>query len=733
MRSAVGKGSLRFFCGAVGAFALYLLLALIFFARALPGHFSDFYVGRDTDSSFYMWLLAWWPHAIRHHLNPFLPKIVWAPYGTNLSWSTSMPLIGIAASPLAAALGIVAASNVIALLSAPIAALAAYVLCRHITGSNRAALAGGFIFGFSPYMTGEILCHYVLLLVFPVPLALYFVLRRRDRSIARTRFIVLMTVVLLAQFLMLIEALALMTMLGMIALVLAVWLGSPEERGRVEALAAELAVAYALTAVLMSPYLYYFLFGGFPTHPLWPAHQYSADLLNFVIPTAANAVGDNSTLRAISSHFPGNLYEQGACLGLPLIVIAIVWTRRYRGELHARMLAAILAIACVLATGPYLHIGGRPVSFMPWLIVEHLPLLRSALPIRLMPFAFLAAAMIFSLWVTDPETAPYSKAVGAAFTFFLMLPNSAASFWVSPINLPAFFRDGSSRRFLSPDDLVLPLPFGQKGNSMLWQAASGMNFRMASGLTGVQIQKITRWPIVDVFYGSIDLPEPELQVKAFIANTGITAIVADASDSQVPMWKALLAPLGIEPREISGVLFYKIPARALDSYRNYTAVEMERCAARIRFDAAITAAARYLRLGGALDRMSVPALEAGGLMPAGWKFDPKETAYRDLWAIPLSHKPAIGVIGSLSAVRPIIESYAADADSVMFPAPRKWSPASRGIVRSILDQSPADSSDGEDSGLMLMVFSPERLQQLAARMPAPPALNPASIPPAASR
>lgn len=715
------------------AFILYLALSLIFFGRTLPGHFSEFYLGRDTDPSLYMWSLEWWLYVIRNHVHPFLTGLVWAPYGLNLAIVTCMPLLGILAAPIEAALGPIASFNLLALMALPLDGLCAYVLCRRIGASKAAALAGGFIFAFSPYMIGQLLSHFVLLLIFPVPLGVYFVVRRLEGSLGRIQFTALLTLTLVVQFLMLLEGLALMTMVGGIALAIALWMGSAEERSRMLAIVPEIAGAYALTALLMSPYLLYFLSGGFPNHPLWPAAEYSADLLNFVIPTPANAVGDNAFLRAISASFPGNIYEQGACLGVPLIMVAIAWTRRHRSELRARVLAATLAITCILALGPYLQIGGHPTSFMPWLLIERIPLLRSAMPVRLMPFAFLIAAMFLSLWLSDPATGTFARAAGVTLTLGLMLPNPAASFWASPSGVPAFFTDGSSRRYLSPNDIVLPLPFGQKGNDMLWQALSGMNFRMASGLTGIQLQQITRWPIVHVFYGSLDLPEPDLQVKAFIANTGITAIVADASDSHVAMWKALLAPLGIQPREISGVLLYQISPGLLDDYRGYTAVAMEQRAARIRFDAAVVAAASYLRSGGALDRMNVPVLEAAGLLPPGWHFDPDATAFRDVWAIPLSHKPAIGVIGSLSAVRPIIDSYGADADAVMFPAPRKWSATPHGLIGALLDPLPANSTSGEDTGLMLMVFKQSRLQEIAARVAAAPALSPASIPREASR
>ena len=80
------------------AFAIYLVLSLMFFARLLPGHFFDYYVGRDTDPSLYMWSIAWWPYVFRHHAHPFLTSLIWAPHGLNLAWVTCLPLLGIVSS-----------------------------------------------------------------------------------------------------------------------------------------------------------------------------------------------------------------------------------------------------------------------------------------------------------------------------------------------------------------------------------------------------------------------------------------------------------------------------------------------------------------------------------------------------------------------------------------------------------------------------------------------------------
>src|ERR1700690_3816327 len=81
------------------ALALYFVLAGLFFARGLDGRWSTTYIGKGVDPQLLMWLVAWWPHALSHGLNPLYPRAVWAPDGVNLAWSTCMPLVSLPAVP----------------------------------------------------------------------------------------------------------------------------------------------------------------------------------------------------------------------------------------------------------------------------------------------------------------------------------------------------------------------------------------------------------------------------------------------------------------------------------------------------------------------------------------------------------------------------------------------------------------------------------------------------------
>jgi hypothetical protein len=716
------------------AATIYLTLSLLFFARILTHHLFDYYVGRDTDPSVYIWCLEWWSYVVSHHVHPFLTKLVWAPYGTNLTWFTCLPLLGILALPLTNTIGGLATFNLLCLVALPLSATAAFVLCRKFTKSFSAALLGGLVFGFSPYMVGQLLGHLVLVMVFPIPIAVGLVIRRFEGALKRGWFVILLGLLLAAQFLLEIETFALMLFVAGCAGLIALRATAAEVRSRLFVLCGEMVAAGTLTGLLVSPYIYFFFGPGHPTRPLWSSSMYSIDLLNFIIPTPANAVGANSLLQGISKTFPGNIFEQGACLGIPLIAIAIAWGKRHRGEALARILLGSLILICVFSLGPFLHIAGRQVWLMPWLLLEKLPILESTLPVRLTVFAFLSLAIVFTLWLSDPLTSVPEKAIGVIATLIMLMPNPTASFWAGPQSVPAFFRDGISRRMLTSDDIVLPLPWGQKGLCMLWQAESGMSYRMATGWTGFQPIAVRRWPVLNQLSGSYDLPEQELQLKAFLANLGITAIVIDAANARAPQWQQALSCLNIVPQEIGGVLLYRIPSGSLSAYRGMDALALERRADRGRFEALLSATDRYLAQGGDPGKLNVPTLESAGLFPSGWTFDPQPDAYRDIWSGRIEGKIAVGVAGTASAIRPIIESFGADAAKVYFPYPRRWSMNGEpeNFLNSLFEPSIWGSTSGESIQLMVMEFDPPHLHDLAARVASQAALSLATVPREAS-
>ena len=173
----------------LGTLFLYLAISIVFFGRGLIGQFGSAYVGMGMDPTLMAWFLVWWPHAIANHLNPLLTHAIWWPTGYNLAWSPCLPLVSVLFIPITVTLGPVAAFNTLCLLSLPLDAWCAFTLCTYVTRRYWPSFLGGYIFGFSPYMLGQLIAgHLHMLIVFSVPLAAYLALRRLAHNMERGDF-----------------------------------------------------------------------------------------------------------------------------------------------------------------------------------------------------------------------------------------------------------------------------------------------------------------------------------------------------------------------------------------------------------------------------------------------------------------------------------------------------------------------------------------------------------------
>jgi hypothetical protein len=712
----------RRFAQGIAAFLIYLAISLLFFGLPLAGHFSNYYLGRDADPPQMMWLLQWWPFAIRHHLNPFLTDYVWAPVGFNFAWMTSTPLAAIVAAPLTKAVGLVSSLNILTILGAPTAAFSTFVLCKRVSHSFWPSIFGGFVFGFSSYMMGQTLGHLNLVLVFPIPLAVYLVVRWFEGSLRARSFVALLALTLVSEFLLDMEVLAMATLIAGVTLAIAIRYSPRSSRARLLQLIPLLAVAYGITTIVVSPYLYYFLALGSVHQSFWPSERFSTDLLNFILPTPVNLGGTFRWLANISSKFPGTLTEQNGFIALPLIAITIAWARNHWAEPFCRAILISTIVVVVAALGPYLQIAGQPLIPMPWLLLTHAPLLHHALPSRLMVFPPLAIAVIVSLWLSNPENNAKIKALATSFTLMLMIPNPSPQFWITRIDTPAFFTDGVARRALTRNDVVLTLPWGSTGNSMLWQAECGMCFRNVSGYTAMERFEVRRWPIVNYFLGARDLPEQELQLKAFLANTGVTAIIVDDAKPSALAWKDLLASLGVEPRNISGVSLYRIPANFLAGYRRseMSGAQMERRAMRLRLEAVVNATDRFLNAGYDSTHLDIDELVNLALLPPSWRSDPG--AFFDLKVMPGRDRGAlILALGSKTALTDTMQRFGADADAIYLPFPRivassgDGSPIARAFHNALLPPA-AMPIDGESMQFLGMGFDPAHLHKIVSEL-----------------
>ncbi|MFZ0889310.1 MAG: hypothetical protein WA005_12720 [Candidatus Binataceae bacterium] len=557
------------------AFALYLALSIYFYAFGVILHPSQAYIGQNMDPTFYMWSFVWWPHALLQHLNPFLPTVICAPVGFNLTWAASCPGPSLLLYPITRLFGPVVAYNLVCLSAPAIAAWTAFVLCRYVTRQFLPSLLGGYIFGFSSYMSGHMLGHLNLFLIFPVPLALLLLLFRLDRRLNGSAFVALLALVLTFEFLTSTEVFATASLFGALAISLALLLAPSEYRTKITSLLPEIICAYAVTAIVLIPYLYYVFVRREPPR-FNSASEFSSDLLNFFLPTELTWIG-HVHFAPVVSHFRGNISENGAYLGAPLMLVILLFAKSHWREPLTDFLLASLVVVALASLGPTMHIAGEATIPLPWSVVSHLPLIDQALPARFVMYLFLIAGVLAALYTSDPCRSAAVRLILGILCFLFLMPNVTyfriPQVGVTSADTPAFFSSGIYKRYISPAETVLVLPYGYTGASMLWQAQAGMGFRMAEGYVGPTPQEFLGWPILGDLYSGHAGSQFYRQLPMFLEAHQVKAIIVDLHhQGDWPQW---LKVLGVSPIEVGGVLFYPVPEDAAMK-RNFSGYHEER-------------------------------------------------------------------------------------------------------------------------------------------------------------
>src|SRR5215469_1111043 len=243
------------------AFALYLVVWLATVGRHLLHNPGDAHLDQvSMDPNFYTWCLRWWPYAIGHGLNPFFSHLIRAPAGHSLAWVTAIPPIALLAWPLTVTAGPIVTFNLLVILAPPLAAWAAFVLCRRITRKFWPSVAGGAVFGFSAYemnhiAAGQLNLTYSLLL----PLVAYVFVLWRDGAIGTRAFVGLAGLTMAVQFYLFLETFADLTALLAVSVVISVVVAGRARRPEMLRLTRCLSYAYAIAILLALPYLAYAL------------------------------------------------------------------------------------------------------------------------------------------------------------------------------------------------------------------------------------------------------------------------------------------------------------------------------------------------------------------------------------------------------------------------------------------------------------------------------------------
>lgn len=469
--------------------AVYVPLAVLLCINAWRAPGST-YIGQGPDPIGQMWGIAWVPYAISHALDPLYTHFLNQPTGTDILWSTPTALVVTLLWPVTALFGAPVTYNLVMTLSLALASFFAFLVIRRwVPGSIVAAAVGGLLYGFSPYMTGQLLGHYNLVLsgVTP-PLALMLADEILVRQRLRPRTLGLLAALLaavqffIAQEILLTEAIVAV----LLAVVLAI---SHREaiRAHLAFIGRSLAWAIAPTAVLLA-YPTWLQFSGAngvaAAGAIHGTDIYVTDPTNFVVPTVAQLIAPQVATN-ISSHFSGNASEWDAYLGIPLAVLLVLATVRFWRVPAVRTAGILALVIAVLSLGPHINVQRHPLLALPlpWWIPAHLPVLDDILPNRLMIYVDLAAAIIVAftlrlVWLL--HRSPLLNVVVAVVILLPLVPTLPAP--TTQISTPAAF-NATAPAAIAPGSTVLfePLPSSDYSHAMAWQASSHFAFRLIGG------------------------------------------------------------------------------------------------------------------------------------------------------------------------------------------------------------------------------------------------------------
>lgn len=507
------------------------------------------------DPEMFTWFMNWWPFALAHHLNLFISHYIYYPQGFDLAWATSEPVVALAMAPVTWLVSAQLSYNLVALASPVLSAAAAFYLIRVITRQYWPALVGGYIYGFSSYELGQLLGHPNLYVTLLLPLlVLVFWLRVQGR-LGRWPFIGLTAVLAALQFGISIEIFTAFLVFAVLSWAVFYVLAPSEVRRRLWTTMRETATAGAGALVLMLPYLYYLLrYYHTVPHILNPPDKFSADLLNFIIPTGVTRW--SSAVWPVAYHFVGgNWSEAGSYLGWPLILMLVIFVAQYWKKFYVKALAVVLVGLAVASLGPVLHIYGTEQHIkLPWVVGVHLPFVRLALPARFALFVSLAAAVMVGLWLSyrSSKWGQVAKYGLAALAIACLWPNSRMYFWRAPVAVPAAFSRQDVGKYIKQGENIVIVPHGPggDGDSSWYQIASGMWFTMSGGYAGYTPPAfLPAWRWSDVEFAS--------QLAKFCRDNHITKIVY--TPETPPDLVAKVDAMGWPAKRAGGVVIVTVP------------------------------------------------------------------------------------------------------------------------------------------------------------------------------
>lgn len=470
------------------------------------------------DVTYSIWFIGWTAHAVAHGLNPFFSMAVNYPFGANIAANPSSPILEFLTTPLTLLDSPVASFNLLMHLALASSGFAMFWVLTRLGIRWFAALVGGLLYGFSAYEQAHSTLWLNLSFVALIPL-LFFTFERLWHGPRHPgRLGVVLGLLAGAQYLISSELLVDATLILAVAC-LSVLIVRP----RIVQMAwPELRkgglVALAIFVVIVAIPVVYLLFGR--QHFNGPGYSVSAlsavsnDLLGPVVPTKYQLVGPSNWLARGTSFLASYPAESGLYLGIPLIVIIVVFTVLGRRRRLIVLSSWLTFVAFVLSLGPTLSANGHSTHlWLPFKLITRIPLLEMEVPARYSLFVQLFASFVLASAIDEllnrvrqPSSVlhPTPRQRNFAWRYRYLLAAIALFFFAVAPLIPRWPMSSASvsvpriltlpeLRKIPPGSVLLayPYPALQDDRAMLWQAVSGFRFNLIGGYVYTPLRHVS--------------------------------------------------------------------------------------------------------------------------------------------------------------------------------------------------------------------------------------------------
>ena len=498
----------------LGAFGVYAAIAVLAYLPTLPLDGSHTQVCTCGDSAQEVWLLGWVPFALTHGHSLFYSNWILYPSGVNLMDNTSMPLLGLLATPVTLLAGPIAAYNLILRAGFALSALAMFLTVRRLVRWWPAAFLAGLLYGFSPFMVGQGLSHEFLVFA-PIPPLVFGILHDvlgEGRMPAR-RAGLWLGLLFAAQFLIASETFVVMALMSAIGV--AVAMCYPSARQRTGALTRTAGWAAGACAAVIAYPAYMFIAGPRhivgPPHPLGVLYAWHGDLLGALVPGPLARLAPPGLLHLGASMVAHNVQENGTYLGLPLILLTVGLVIAFRRHPVTAVSGVLALVSYALSLGTRIDLANHPTPVPgPFSLLARLPVLQDIEPARFSLFTALFVAVVLGTGLDQwryRATAGHAAGQPASGQPRRPLSGTRAADWrrpaavaavgvaalvpllprwpypVGPVVTPSFFTTAAADR-IRPGTVVATYPFPDHHNrneALVWQALASMRFRLVGG------------------------------------------------------------------------------------------------------------------------------------------------------------------------------------------------------------------------------------------------------------